>query len=71
MKEKHIDIITFEFEDIKLQLDRKWTVEAVAVLDNAVKYSPRGSNVHICVQKMYSFVQIEIRKTGTGNYPES
>lgn len=64
---KHIDVATQEFEDVMLRMDQKWTVEAVAnVLDNAVKYSPEGSCIEVRVQKMYSFVRIEVQDQGVG-----
>lgn len=64
---KNLDIVTAEFEDIRLKLDPKWTAEAIAnVLDNAVKYSPGGSGIQIRVWKLYSFVRIEIEDNGIG-----
>lgn len=64
---KNIDIITSDFEDITLKLDFKWTVEAIAnVLDNGIKYSPRDSEIHIRITKMFSFVRIEIEDRGIG-----
>lgn len=64
---RNIDIITSDFEDIPLQLDRKWTSEAIAnILDNAVKYSPPGSDIHIVITKLFSFVRIEIEDRGIG-----
>lgn len=50
-----------------LSLDRKWTAEALAnILDNAVKYSPSESTVTIRINKLYSYVRIEIEDTGIG-----
>ena len=64
---KNIEIITADFEDITLKLDKKWTIEAIAnILDNAVKYSPDNSRIEIRVQKMYSFARIEIEDAGIG-----
>lgn len=64
---KDIRIDTADFADRTLQLDKKWTVEAVAnILDNAVKYSPRGSCIRIRIQPLYSFVRIEIEDSGIG-----
>lgn len=65
--EKQIHIETEEFEEHTLFLDRKWTEEALAnILDNAVKYSPAGSSVRIRVQKLCSFLRIEIEDQGIG-----
>lgn len=64
---KNISIMISDFEDIWMSLDKKWTSEAVAnILDNAVKYSPHGSYVYVRVQKLYSFVRIEIEDEGIG-----
>ena len=64
---KNIEIVTSEFEDIPLYLDLKWTVEAIAnILDNAIKYSQCGSDIQIRVQKLYSFVRVEIEDKGIG-----
>ncbi len=64
---KNITIETADFTDIHLQLDAKWTVEAIAnILDNAVKYSPANSRIQIRAQRLYSFVRIEIEDQGIG-----
>ena len=47
--------------------DKKWTAEAIAnIIDNAVKYSPAGTDIKLRVIKMFSFVRIEIEDSGTG-----
>ena len=64
--------IQFDTEDIEGQeyhvtADPKWSAEAIAnLLDNAVKYSPRGSRIQIRVQKLHSFMEIEIEDEGIG-----
>lgn len=64
---KNIDIAASDFEDIKLRLDFKWTVEALAnVLENGIKYSPAGSVIQVRVDKLFSFVRIEIEDEGIG-----
>lgn len=64
---KQISIETETFPDITLLLDEKWTAEALFnLLDNAVKYSPAGSSVRIRIQKLYSFVRLEIEDQGIG-----
>lgn len=64
---KKIDIITSEFENIALTLDKKWTSEAISnIIDNAVKYSPENSSIYINVEKLFSFVRIEIKDNGIG-----
>ena len=64
---KNIDIEVGEFEDMKLYMDRKWTAEAVAnIIDNGIKYSPEGIRISISVQKLFSFVRVEIEDEGIG-----
>ena len=64
---KNIEIVTEDFEDVKVNVDRKWTVEALAnILDNGIKYSPAGSTISIRVNKLFSFVRIEIQDQGIG-----
>ena len=64
---KNIDIEVGEFEDMKLYMDRKWTAEAIAnIIDNGIKYSPDGSRISISVQKLFSFVRVEIEDEGIG-----
>lgn len=66
-RKKGMEIIIDDFEEMPLLLDEKWTAEAVAnILDNAVKYSPKGSEIQIRVQKLYSFVRIEVEDSGIG-----
>lgn len=47
--------------------DRKWTEEALGnVIENAVKYSPAGSNVWIDSAAYDSFICIQVRDQGIG-----
>lgn len=49
------------------RFDRKWTEEAVFnLLDNAVKYCPCGSEIHISVMEYQFFARITVRDTGPG-----
>ena len=65
--DKDIMIETGEFTDICLELDSRWTAEAIAnILDNGIKYSPAGSRIDIRVSRLYSFVRIEIEDRGIG-----
>lgn len=69
--QKGISIETSDFKDIPLQLDRKWTTEAlVNILDNAVKYSPSCSRIQIRVQPLFSFVRVELEDEGIGISPK-
>ncbi|MDE7311962.1 MAG: HAMP domain-containing histidine kinase [Eubacterium sp.] len=56
-----------EVERLEVLQDAKWLCEAfMNLLDNAVKYSPAGSEVRIGIQKQASFVRIEIADQGIG-----
>ena len=47
--------------------DKKWTAEAIFnILDNAVKYTNDGGNIHIVVCKQELFTKISIEDTGKG-----
>ncbi|MCI8647773.1 MAG: HAMP domain-containing histidine kinase [Firmicutes bacterium] len=47
--------------------DRKWTIEAVAnIVDNAIKYTPRGGTVSIRVQPYSFFTCISVSDNGPG-----
>ena len=65
--DKEVLIETGEFTDIELELDSRWTAEAIAnIIDNGIKYSPAGSRIDIRVSRLYSFVRIEIEDRGIG-----
>lgn len=56
-----------EIERLDVMQDTKWLCEAfINILDNAIKYSPIGSEVTISVHKRVSFVRIEIADSGIG-----
>ena len=68
-KDKEIQFDTQEVEgqEYSVTADPKWSAEAIAnLLDNAIKYSPEGSRIQIRVQKLYSFIEIEIEDEGIG-----
>lgn len=61
------DTESLEEQECRVMADSKWSAEAIAnLLDNAVKYSPEGSRIQIRVQKLYSFIEIEIEDEGIG-----
>lgn len=64
---KKIEIMLEEFSDFSLYHNRKWTAEAIAnILENAVKYSPEGSVIKICLQRLELYSRIVIQDQGVG-----
>lgn len=56
-----------EIEKLCVMLDEKWFCEAVInILDNAVKYSPKESQIKISLYKRSSFLRMEIQDGGIG-----
>lgn len=57
--------------EIQIRHDGKWTEEAIFnLLDNGVKYTDAGGEIHIEVKVQEMFIQICIRDTGKGIAPE-
>ena len=64
---KDIEIIVEFEEDINLELDFKWSTEAIFnILDNAIKYSLNDSVIKIIVEKQEMFTRIDICDEGIG-----
>lgn len=58
-------------EQLMLKHDKKWTAEAIFnILDNAVKYTEVGGNIHVVVCRQELFTKISIEDTGKGIAPE-
>lgn len=69
-QQKNIDIVFDADEAVSEKqyiYDGKWICEAmINILDNAVKYSPDGSSVHINLAERTEFLRIEITDEGIG-----
>ncbi len=64
---KGIRILTESFPNRLLFHNRKWTAEVlVNLLENAVKYTKSGGEIHICVNPLEIYTQIAIQDTGMG-----
>ena len=64
---KNIDIRCEIPDDLTAMFDLRWTAEAVGnILDNAVKYSPDGSEIAISACAYDMFVRIDIADHGAG-----
>lgn len=59
--------LMIEETDAKANYDRKWTEEAIGnLLDNAIKYSPAGSEVRVQVSDYEMFAAISVTDAGIG-----
>ncbi|MHC5217125.1 sensor histidine kinase [Enterococcus sp. LJL128] len=59
--------LTIEPTSVTAEVDLKWTIEAVSnIVDNAIKYTPKGGNVTIRVIPYQMFARIDVIDTGIG-----
>lgn len=66
-KVKNIEIKFNAVQDIVLNIDRNWTVEAIFnIIDNAVKYTNFGGSIVIEIIQYEMFVRIDIIDNGIG-----
>ena len=71
MEKKNIELTVDCPEGLTISHDSRWTSEALFnLLDNAVKYTPAGGNIHVTVQVWEFYVKIDVADTGRG-IPES
>lgn len=58
-------------EDIYVSHDSRWTEEAVFnLLDNGVKYTGQGGEIHVSVKVQEIYTRISVKDTGKGIAPE-
>ena len=63
---KHISF-QISSEDFQAFFDMKWTAEALGnILNNAVKYAPKGSEIQLFAESYDSFIRIHVRDQGPG-----
>lgn len=66
-EKKEICIVTEPFSDCLLQHNKKWTAEVfVNILENAIKYSEKGSTIEIRVCPLELFTEIRFQDHGIG-----
>ncbi len=66
-RRRQMEIRMEDVADIPLYHNPKWTAEAMAnVLENAVKYAPKGSQITISMEKMELYTRITIKDQGPG-----
>lgn len=66
-EKKNINVNVECPEELEVSHDRKWTGEALFnILDNAVKYTLDGGNIHVTVSRWEFYLRIDIADTGKG-----
>ena len=64
---KNIEILCFGSEDIKINCDKKWQVEAITnILKNAIEYSYENSKIEINSMQNKIYTKLEIKDFGKG-----
>lgn len=64
---KNIEVELQEFPDVMIPHDSKWTEEAIFnVLENGIKYTPKGGQINVQVSTNFNYVRIIIKDSGIG-----
>lgn len=59
--------VTLQKSGLQAEFDRKWTEEALYnLVDNAVKYTPKGGQVELSARSFELFVRIDVKDNGVG-----
>lgn len=67
MELKNIEVILNVDENVILNIDYKWQLEALTnILKNSIEHSNQDSKIHIEVENSSLFVKIKIKDTGEG-----
>lgn len=66
-QQKGVCLIVEDIPEVTAKFDLKWTAEALSnIVDNAMKYTPRGGKVKLSVREYEMFVRIDVADTGKG-----
>jgi len=60
-------VLEIQESDQYAVFDKKWTLEAISnVVDNAIKYTPNGGKISVCINAYMIFLRIDVIDNGIG-----
>ena len=66
-KSEHHITVDYDNEFLLVQVDARLIVQVIInLVDNAIKYTPKGSHIHIHVKEKLGFAQISVEDDGPG-----